>query len=94
VTAELVNLAIGSPCVTVQLADVDPGTPGEQADCIVEDVVGTLPAQAIPACGSPTCWKLVADAQNCPAADHLRLQIDRAGAPDPATVTKARCLVR
>ena len=84
-TAQLVNLAVGSPCIAVQLA--------EQPDCIVEDVVGTI-ATEIPACGSPTCWKLVTDVQNCPAADHLRLQIDRTGAPDPATVTRARCLVR
>ncbi len=92
-TAQLVNLAVGSPCITVALADAEPGTPGDQADCIVEDVVGTT-VTPIPACGSPTCWKLVTDAQNCPSASHLRLQIDRANAPDPATVTKARCILQ
>jgi hypothetical protein len=91
-SAQLVNLAIGSPCITVPLTDADPNTPGDQPDCIVEDVVGTS-ATPIPACGSATCWRLVTDAQSCPLADHQRLQIDRAGVPDPATVTKARCLV-
>lgn len=81
--ARQINFAIDSPCIERPLA-ADP-------ECIVEDVVGTTVAQ-IPACGSATCWRLETDVQNCPASN-LKLVIDRAAAPDPATVTQARCLV-
>jgi hypothetical protein len=91
-TAQQVNLAVGSPCITVPLADVDPGTAGPQFDCVVEDVVGANVTR-IQACGSPTCWRLVPDAQNCPSGDHLTLEIDRPSSPNPATVTTARCIV-
>ncbi len=85
----------GSACLTGEVADVDPGTPGTQLDCIVEDVVGAN-ATRIPQCGSPEtppCWKVEVDAQHCTVLDHLKLVVSRSGAPDPSTVTTMRCIV-
>jgi hypothetical protein len=92
-TAEVVGRAIGSPCITADLADVDPGTPGDQYDCVVEDHVKSN-VTVVPACGSATCWRLETDVVNCPLAGHAKLVIERAGVPDPATVTTMRCLLR
>lgn len=33
-----VSLSIGTPCIGVELADIEPGTLGIQPDCVVEDV--------------------------------------------------------
>lgn len=91
--AQLVSRAIGSPCVGVPLADVDPNTPGPQYDCVVEDVVGAT-ATPIAACamgGPATCWRFETDAATCPAADNLKLVLVRETTPDPAAVTRLRC---
>lgn len=90
---EQVTRALGNPCITVPLADVDDDAAGLQPDCIVEDVIngGASPITACDASATPTCWRLVADPLACPAADNLRLEIVRAGEPNPATVTRARC---
>ena len=91
---QLVSRAIGSPCLTTPLADVDPATPGAQYDCIVEDVVGAT-VTPIAACstGAQTCWRLTSDPATCVAADHLKLELVRAQLPDPATVTRMRCVL-
>jgi hypothetical protein len=93
---QLVTTSIGSPCVTQPLADVDPGTPGVQVDCIVEDLVGANATliQECDAIETPTCWKLESDPAACPSAPGLRLEVVRSGTPDPATVTRMRCIVQ
>jgi hypothetical protein len=90
---QLVGRGIGSPCIAVPLADVDPNTPGPQFDCEVEDVVGTT-VTPIPACGSAPCWHFQTDAQTCTVGAHLKLVVDRTVGPDPATVTRMRCRVQ
>lgn len=93
--AQTLNFAIGSPCIIARLEDADPNTPGPQADCIVEDQVGTV-TTPITACGptpAPPCWRFETDLTNCPVADHLKLVIQRAQTPDPSTVTHARCII-
>jgi hypothetical protein len=92
---ELVGRVIGTPCVNADLADADPGMPGLQADCVVEDVVGTNVTK-ISQCGAneqPPCWKLETDAAACMGPRNLKLTVVRAGAPNPATVTRMRCVV-
>jgi hypothetical protein len=90
----LVTRAIGSPCITVPLADVDPATPGAQYDCVVEDHLGAT-VTPIPACstGAPTCWSLTSDPATCTVADHLKFTVTRTAAPDPATVTRMHCIL-
>ncbi|MBL9018125.1 MAG: hypothetical protein JNL83_28320 [Myxococcales bacterium] len=89
---QLLTQSIGNPCITRQLADLDPGTPGLQPDCVVEDIVGSTITR-IPACGSAPCWRFETDPATCTVGDHLKLVIDRPQAPDPATVTTMRCAV-
>jgi hypothetical protein len=94
--ADLIARSIGSPCVGASLADVDPATAGTQVDCIVEDVVGAAKT-TIAECDAsetPTCWKLEADPINCTRFEHLKLTVVRAGVPDPATITRMRCIVQ
>ena len=91
--AELVNHTVGSPCINALLADADPNTPGLQPDCVVDDTVGAT-VTPIEACGSPTCWRLETDVMNCVGGDHQKLVIERTGAPDPATITRMRCLIQ
>jgi hypothetical protein len=91
--SQKISLSIGSPCLSVEIADVEPATVGIQPDCIVEDLLGAT-TTAIPACGSngpATCWRLIPSAGTCTLADHLELVVTRAQAPDPATVTRMRC---
>ena len=92
---QLVATTIGSPCVNAPLTDAAPGTPGLQPDCIVEDLVGAR-VTAIEPCevAEPTCWELVPDAAACPSFDNLKLVVVRSDTPDPATVTRMRCVVR
>ena len=50
----------------------------------------------IPACSvdpGPPCWTLETDAATCTSDDHLKLVVTRTAAPDPATVTRMRCVV-
>ena len=92
---ELVGQAIGSPCVNAALADTDPKIPGVQVDCIVEDVLdaaATLIAPCGPAPTSP-CWRLEPDETICPAADHLKLVVDRDTPPTMGTRTRVSCVV-
>jgi hypothetical protein len=92
---ELVGRTIGSPCVNADLADVEPNMAGLQVDCIVEDVVGTAVTKISQCTASeqPTCWKLETDAAACMGPRNLKLTVVRAGAPNPATVTRMRCVV-
>jgi hypothetical protein len=89
---QLLTQSIGNPCITRQLADVDPGTPGLQPDCVVEDIVGSTITR-VPACGSAPCWRFETDPATCTVGDHLMLVIERTQAPDPTTVTTMRCAV-
>lgn len=94
--AALVMRKLGSPCLAVRLGDQDPNQSGPQVDCAVDDAVGSA-VTPVPPCSATqpsTCWRLETDAATCPLADHLKLVIARAQAPDPATVTRMRCLVQ
>jgi hypothetical protein len=93
--AQVITRSVGSPCIEMPLADVDPNLPGPQVDCIVEDVLdgaATLIAPCGPAPTSP-CWRLEPDATICPAADHLKLVVDRDEPPAPETRTRVSCVV-
>jgi hypothetical protein len=92
---DLIVRVMGSPCVNVALEDAKPGEPGLQADCIVEDVVGTS-ATKIESCDANArqpCWKLEADAATCDGPGSLKLIVERANAPLPGTTTRMRCAV-
>jgi hypothetical protein len=88
--------AMGHPCVEAELADTRPGTPGLQADCVVEDELGDV-LQPIEACevsrDARPCWQLEADPVACGASPppHLKLVVERDTAPHPQTVTRMRC---
>lgn len=87
--ARKIKLMIGDPCLDVEL----PANP----DCIVTDTTNVGAANEastiLPACSaaSPPCWELVTDTQNCPAAAHQKLQVNRLAAPPANTVTTMRC---
>ncbi len=95
---DLFRRSLGTGCVEAPLADVDPGTAGLQVDCVVEDLVGSA-ATAVASCeaspGARPCWQLETDAAACGSAPppNLKLVVQRAVAPDPATITRMRCLV-
>ncbi len=95
---EMLGRALGTGCVAGRIADVDARAEGVQADCVVEDVVGSS-ATAIASCeaspGERPCWRLAPDAVTCAASPspNLRLIVERDGAPDPATIARARCRV-
>lgn len=90
---DLIARVMGSPCVNVALADGEPGEPGVQTDCVVEDLVGTAATKLEPcdAGARQPCWRLEADAASCTGPGNLKLVVDRAGAPEPGTVTRMRC---
>jgi hypothetical protein len=94
--AQTVAVSSGTPCVGKPILDVDANMPGIQADCIVEDVLGTnvTVIQPCDAVVTPTCWRLVSDAETCPLFDQLRLEVVRDVTLDPDTVTRARCRVQ
>jgi hypothetical protein len=94
---KLVSRAIGTPCVSMPLFDVDPRKPGLQVDCDVEEAIGANGATAIPKCladETPPCWRLDIDAATCPDVQNIKLVIVRADAADPATVTNMTCRVQ
>ncbi len=92
VIGQLVSRGIGAPCIVVPLTDVDPNMPGAQYDCVVEETVGTV-VTTIPACGTAPCWRFETDTTTCTQGAHLKLVVDRASPPDPASVTRMRCRV-
>ena len=93
--ANVLRRAMGSPCVDVALADIDPATEGLQVDCLVSDL--TPGPSAIAPCeedpSARPCWELQPDAASCGSspAPHLKLVVQRAAAPDPRTVTRMDC---
>jgi hypothetical protein len=91
--AQATKLLVGDACLERPIADRS-DTPGVQADCIVEDVVGTT-RSTIAACGSSAtpCWELVEDAARCSAVDqHLKLVVTRTAAPPADARTVVRCV--
>jgi len=64
---ELLNFGIPRACVA-NVRDIDPATPGLQADCSVEDLAktpdGTRTASRLPSCdeSTPPCWWLTPEA--------------------------------
>jgi len=85
----LIKRSLGDPCFDAEVADLDPVTPGLQADCSVSDVRVLANGDAqelavIPACGGGAipCWRIEEDAVRCAYTKtdpHLKLVIDRAG---------------
>jgi hypothetical protein len=92
----LVAKTSGSPCIAVPLVDIDPGSPGIQVDCVVEDAVGTGVIAIAPcdASETPTCWKVEADPATCSSAQNLKLVVVRSAPLDPSTITRMRCRVQ
>ncbi|MBS1120868.1 MAG: hypothetical protein H6Q90_3096 [Deltaproteobacteria bacterium] len=90
---QLVLRTVGNPCVTVPVVDIDPDQPGPQVDCVVEDLLGGTAIPIEPCGPDPTspCWRLQPNLTICPAADHLKLSVERAEPVDPATATRMRC---
>jgi hypothetical protein len=68
--AKTLGIAIEPPCVS-GVRDVDPATPGLQADCAVEDwttgLDGVEHEASLPSCdgAAPPCWHLDGDPLNC-----------------------------
>jgi hypothetical protein len=104
--AELLALAIGTPCLDGDLPDIDPSTPGLQPDCIVSDVVNPGASQqetVMPRCNNTSnpasstnlpCWHTVVDTMECTGTPtNLKLVIERGGRePATGTYTDARCV--
>ncbi len=100
--AALLKGVIDEPCFRLPLADVS-DAPGAQYDCSVLEVrrhpnAADEELGVLPACdrGAPPCWRIEEDAVQCAytPAPHLKLVIDRTGAP-PATPDlriKASCV--
>jgi hypothetical protein len=93
---DLFRKAIGSPCVTAELADAKPKAEGLQVDCVVEDVIGAS-AIEIASCeadlAARPCWRLEADPATCTTGLNLKMVVQRDAAPDPASTTRMRCAV-
>jgi hypothetical protein len=90
----LLRGAAGSPCIAASLADTDPATAGLQVDCVVEDIVGTT-VTPIAQCPGVPCWTVTSDPATCPTSpSSFKLVVSRTSAPDPATVTRMRCIVQ
>lgn len=92
-------------CVDSVLADVDPNVPGPQYECSVSEYqnygqsnqVETLLPQcndlAMPSSATnKPCWAIESDPTNCPNADHIKLAVERAGAPPANTKVVAQCV--
>lgn len=82
--AEALARIVGDACLDAVPVDSDTRRDGLQADCAVTETVPGLPPAALPRCpttGGKPCWTLVEDPM-CTASG-LRVQIDRAGAPEP-----------
>lgn len=97
----LLKRSFGDPCWEGEVADLDPVTPGLQADCTVTDVRvrpdGTREEiDSIPPCsfGDIPCWRLEEDPLECHyTATHLKLVIDRGGVIPPSEIhVKASCV--
>jgi hypothetical protein len=99
----LLKRSFGDPCFETQPADLDPNTPGLQAECSVTDVQrspdGTDTELAvIPACdaapGEIPCWRIEQDDTRCYyTASKLALVIDRGGeVPGSDIHVKASCV--
>ncbi|HTJ42377.1 MAG TPA: vWA domain-containing protein [Kofleriaceae bacterium] len=92
VIAQQMKSALGDPCITGTVDDVDPSTPGLQADCEVTQIAGTTEtplAQCLPdgpgAHSNTPCWYLDVDALQCASTpDHLKLVFDYTGTTPPA----------
>lgn len=91
--------ALGSPCITQALADLDASAAGVQPRCEVTQYTLTTGARTepvtIPACASGDarpCWQLGADLAQCSQAPAGQLlEIVRAGAAPAGTEVEARC---
>lgn len=97
--AERLLGALGSPCITQPLADVDAATPGLQPRCVVTEYTLTTGTRTdpvtIPACtsgGPQPCWRLDGALAACQfSSGDQGLVIDRAGAAPAGTEIEARC---
>ncbi|HSD91254.1 MAG TPA: vWA domain-containing protein [Kofleriaceae bacterium] len=98
--AALLKRSFGDPCFENQVIDLDPATPGLQADCTVTDVqvnggneteLGVLPSCTT---GTIPCWRIEDDAQQCYYTEyHQKLVIDRGGVVPPSDLhVKVNCV--
>lgn len=97
---DLLNTALGSPCIHGTLADVDPATPGTQYDCTVTSLgvpgVETTMPRCTPEDASATntpCWHLTGNPGLCPRNSHLALAIEGAGALPSQGYVKLSCVI-
>ena len=93
--------ALGSPCITQPLADIDAATPGLQPRCVVTQYTLTTGTRTdpvvIPACtvdGTLPCWQLDATLTECSfSSSDQGIVITRDGAAPAGTEIEARCQV-
>lgn len=102
--AALLKGVVQDPCFEAQVADLDPETPGLQADCTVSDMRyengEETELAVIPSCevsgGATPCWRIEEDAVHCSYTHtdpHYKLVVDRGGVvPTPDIHVKASCV--
>jgi hypothetical protein len=86
----LVGQAVGNPCISAPLVDIDLAKADLQADCVVEETIAGKPPVALPQCGTSAarpCWSLMR-ANNC-AASGYQMFVDRGGVAPPVDSTES-----
>jgi hypothetical protein len=75
------TVTLDYPCIEGVLADVEPGTPGMQAECSVTQHSPGLEAEVLPACDGDTnrpCWRIETNARICTRTEHhFAVKIER-----------------
>ncbi|MBA3539357.1 MAG: VWA domain-containing protein [Deltaproteobacteria bacterium] len=97
--AQLLKAVIGDPCITGNLADVDPTKDGDQYDCSVSFVQDqgkpTQKETVIPACNdarsNKPCWYLEMDPE-CTEGEHVKLKVEGQESAPPNTHIIANCV--
>jgi hypothetical protein len=101
---KLVTAAIGDPCITGTLADVDLGAAGPQYECAVSSIANrgqpTQTQTSLPRCtpddatarNSP-CWRLAPDAASCALGDHIRIFVEGVDRLPSDARIRASCVV-
>ncbi|MGE0550564.1 MAG: hypothetical protein AB7O24_03160 [Kofleriaceae bacterium] len=98
--AQLLKTVIGDPCISGNLADVDPNTDGPQYDCSVSDISNYGKDNAVetvlPPCNGTIdnipCWRIITDPE-CMSDTNFALKVERGGeTPAPETHTISYCV--
>jgi len=95
---QLQRTTLGAPCFEFQPVDVDPATPGEQYECVIEDIDNaTHESTLVPRCGDGAfpCWDMVHDPMICMTTPSMTFKFDRGdtGRPYEGGVVRGQCLV-